>query len=61
LSDVVSIGRQVAAGDALAIVHAASDDTALAAVATLQRCIHLGDAPPAPLPLLIARIDEENA
>ena len=61
LSDVVSIGRQVAAGDALAIVHAASDDTALAAVATLQRCIHLGDAPPAPPPLLIARIDEENA
>ena len=57
----MSIGRQVAAGDALAIVHAASDDTALAAVATLQRCIHLGDAPPAPLPLLIARIDEENA
>ncbi|HMO48188.1 MAG TPA: thymidine phosphorylase [Rubrivivax sp.] len=60
-SGVVSIGQQVAAGEPLATVHAASEDAAAAAAATLQRCIHLGDAPPAPLPLLIARIDEENA
>lgn len=60
-SGVVSVGRQVAAGEPLAIVHAASDDAAAAAVATLQRCIRLGDAPPALLPLVIARIDEENA
>ena len=60
-SDVVSIGQQVAAGEPLALVHAATDDAAAAAVATLQRCIQLGDAPPAALPLVIARIDEENA
>ena len=60
-SDVVSIGQQVAAGEALAIVHAAGDDAAAAAVAALQRCIQLGDAAPAARPLVIARIDEENA
>jgi thymidine phosphorylase len=60
-SGVVSIGQSVAAGEPLAVVHAASEDAAAAAVATLQRCIALGDAPPAVLPLLIARIDERNA
>ena len=58
--DVVSIGQQVAAGEPLAIVHAAGEAAAAAAVATLQRCIRLGDAPPAALPLVIARIDEEH-
>ncbi len=61
LSDVVSIGRQVAAGEPLAVVHAASEAAAAAAVATLQRCIRLDAAPPVPLPLLIARIDKEDS
>ena len=62
-SDVVSIGQRVERGDALARVHAASDATAAAAVERLQQCVRIGAAPPAPVPLLIARIPspEENS
>ena len=59
-SGVVSIGQAVAAGEPLATVHAASEAAAEAAITTLQRCIRLGEAPPAPLPLLIARITEQD-
>jgi thymidine phosphorylase len=56
-SDVVSIGQQIQPGQPLALVHAAQVPDAEAAVAALQRCIVIGDAPPDPLPLLIARVE----
>jgi thymidine phosphorylase len=59
-SGLLSIGQPVARGQPLAIVHAASEDAAAMAAATLQRCIVIGDAPPAPQPLLLARITEED-
>jgi thymidine phosphorylase len=59
-SDVVSIGERVERGAALAVVHAASEAAAAAAVATLQRCIRVGDAPPAPMPLVIARVPSKE-
>jgi thymidine phosphorylase len=59
-SDVVSIGQHVERGEALAVVHASSDAAAAAAAATLQRCIRVGDAPPAPTPLLIARVPSKE-
>jgi thymidine phosphorylase len=59
-SAVVSIGQQVARGQPLARVHANSDEAAAQAVATLQRCIVVGDAAPAAMPLVLARITEED-
>jgi len=59
-SDVVSIGQHVERGEALAVVHASSDAAAAAAAATLQRCIRVGDAPPAPTPLLFARVPSKE-
>jgi hypothetical protein len=40
-------------------VHAAHEVDAEAAVARLQQCIRIGEAPPAPAPLLIARLPEQ--
>ena len=60
-SAVVSIGQHVARGQPLARVHAASEDSAAMAVATLQRCIVIGDTAPAATPLVLARITEEDA
>jgi thymidine phosphorylase len=59
-SAVVSIGQQVSRGQPLARVHAASDEAATQAVATLQRCIVIGDVAPAVTPLVLARITEED-
>jgi thymidine phosphorylase len=56
-SDVVSIGERVERGQPLAQVHAANAADAEAAVAALQRCIVIGDAPGEPVPLLIARVE----
>ena len=58
-SDVVSLGQRVERGQPLARVHAATAADAAAAVAALQRCIRIGDAPPPPAPLLIARLPEQ--
>lgn len=55
-SAVVGLGRQLARGEPLAQVHAADAAAAAAAVAALQRCVRIGDAPPAPTPLVLARI-----
>jgi thymidine phosphorylase len=55
-ADIVSLGRRVERGDALATVHAAQADHAEFAVRRLQACIHVGDVPPDPLPLIIARV-----
>lgn len=59
-SAVVSIGQRVERGEALAVVHAASDEAADSATAALQRCIRIGDAPPPPMPLLIARVPAQE-
>jgi len=59
-SDLLSIGQPVRRGQPLAVVHAAGEDAAAQAAATLQCCIVIGDAPPAPQPLLLARITEED-
>jgi thymidine phosphorylase len=59
-SAVVSIGQRVARGEPLARVHASSDEAATRAMATLQRCIVIGDAAPAAMPLVRARITEED-
>jgi thymidine phosphorylase len=59
-SAVASIGQRVARGEPLARVHAASDAAAAQARAVLQRCIIIGDAPPAAMPLVLARITEED-
>ena len=59
-SAVVSIGQRVSRGEPLARVHAASAAAAALAVATLQRCIVIGDAAPAAMPLVLARITEED-
>jgi thymidine phosphorylase len=57
---VVCVGQRVARGEPLARVHAASDEAAAQAVATLQRCIVIGETPPAAMPLVLARITEED-
>ena len=57
-SDVVSLGQRVERGQPLARVHAADAAAAAVAAARLQRCVRLGDARPAPAPLLIARLPE---
>ncbi len=57
LSDVVGVGQAVAAGEPLALVHAADDAAADTAVAELRQAIRIADsAPPAP-PVIHARID----
>ncbi len=56
LSGVAPLGRRVAAGDALAIVHAADANAADAACARLAQWIEIGAAPPAPREVLIERV-----
>jgi thymidine phosphorylase len=60
LSAVVSIGQRIERGEPLAVVHAAGEDAAAQAITTLRQCIRIGDAPPAALPLIVARITEED-
>ena len=57
LSRIARVGARVGRGDPLAIVHAASEDAAAAAVRAAGAAIALGDDPPATAPLVIARID----
>jgi len=55
LSDVVSLGEQVAQGQPLARVHAARESQADAAVQAVRAAIRIGDAAPEP-PLIHERI-----
>jgi len=50
------IGQQVQTGDVLAVVHAADDASAQRAHTALLKLIQLGDAPPAPSPVLMQQI-----
>jgi thymidine phosphorylase len=56
LSHVRGIGTKIAAGEPLAMVHAASEADAEAAIAALRRMIRIADAPPAVQPVVRARI-----
>ncbi|MDH5540140.1 MAG: thymidine phosphorylase, partial [Rhizobacter sp.] len=55
-SEFIALGRRVERGDALAVVHAASDAAADAACAALKTLIYIGDAAPATTPVLIESI-----
>jgi thymidine phosphorylase len=57
LTNCVGLGHKLAAGEPLAMVHAANDAAADAAIARLQQVIDLGDAKPAAQPIVVARID----
>jgi thymidine phosphorylase len=59
-TQVAAPGDRVAAGDVLATVHAASDADAQAALARLASLIELGDAAPAPQPVLIERVSAKT-
>ncbi|HWI12520.1 MAG TPA: thymidine phosphorylase [Burkholderiaceae bacterium] len=58
LSEIVAIGRRVAAGDALAIVHAADEASAAAGCERLAALIEIADAAPAPRAVVIECTDE---
>ncbi|MEZ5640453.1 MAG: thymidine phosphorylase, partial [Burkholderiaceae bacterium] len=45
-SEVIGLGARVRAGDPLAVVHAADEQAAQAALAGLRRVIVLSDTPP---------------
>ncbi|HEY0283074.1 MAG TPA: thymidine phosphorylase [Rhizomicrobium sp.] len=55
-SDFRPVGTRVAAGDRIALVHAADETAAKRAVAALGRCVRIEDAVPAPRPLVLERI-----
>jgi thymidine phosphorylase len=56
LTDVAPVGRAMKAGDALALIHAASEDAADAAAETLRQAIRIEDAAPPAQPVIRARI-----
>jgi thymidine phosphorylase len=55
-SDFVQVGTKVSKGDTLAVVHAASEDSANSAAAVLGRIIHIDDPVPKARPTISARI-----
>ncbi|MGA7675877.1 MAG: thymidine phosphorylase [Rhizomicrobium sp.] len=55
-SDFRPVGARVATGDRVALVHAADEAAAKHAVAALERCVRIGDAPPPARPLVLERI-----
>ncbi|MET1026100.1 MAG: thymidine phosphorylase [Dongiaceae bacterium] len=57
LTEIRQLGQQVAAGEPLALVHAADAAAAEAAISALQRAIRLDDSGPAPVRVIHARID----
>ncbi|HVI88387.1 MAG TPA: thymidine phosphorylase [Dongiaceae bacterium] len=57
LTQVVGLGRKLKAGEPLAIVHAASEAAADAAIARLQQVIQLGETKPIIHQIIAARVD----
>jgi thymidine phosphorylase len=55
LADVRPIGAAVHAGEPVALVHAATEDSAQAAVAAVQAAVHVSIVQPEPGPLVLAR------
>jgi thymidine phosphorylase len=60
-TEVRGVGRAVAAGEPLAVVHAASEADAAAAMMALRAAIRIADAPPIARPVVQARIDAAAA
>jgi len=59
LSEVLGVGVQVRAGDALAIVHAADEAAAQMAVAAMAHCVQIDSHQTAPLaPLVVQRVTD---
>lgn len=56
LAAVAPIGRQVAMGEPVAMVHAADEASAVAACARLAGCFAIGDEVPQPSPIMLAPI-----
>ncbi|MDE2134909.1 MAG: thymidine phosphorylase [Alphaproteobacteria bacterium] len=50
------VGTRLAAGDRIALVHAADETAAKRAIAALEHCIRIADAAPAPRPMVLERI-----
>lgn len=57
LTEVIGVGQAVAAGQPLAMVHAADAASADVAIAALRHAIHLGDTAPPPTSVIRARFD----
>jgi thymidine phosphorylase len=57
LSAIAGIGRRVEAGDVLALMHAASGESAAAACARLGELIEIVDAVPTPRAVMVERIE----
>ena len=53
---IAAPGDRVAAGDVLAIVHAATEESAAVALASLEQILEVGNAPPAASPVMIQRV-----
>ncbi|MFQ6551561.1 thymidine phosphorylase [Aestuariibius insulae] len=56
LSDIAPLGTTVAAGDPLAVIHAATEDAADRASASVQAAIGIGDSVPERGPLILEKI-----
>ncbi|MBI3199406.1 MAG: thymidine phosphorylase [Rhodospirillales bacterium] len=56
LTEMIDVGAAVRAGNPLCIVHAATDAAADEAIALVRRAIHIGDAAPADMPIVMDRI-----
>ena len=57
LSDLLPPGASIAAGEAVALVHARDDAAADRAAASVLAALAIGDEPPPPHPLILQRID----
>ena len=56
LTDFAQTGRKVAKGEALATIHARSEDAAERAAATIRAAVTIGDAAPAGAPAVVERL-----
>jgi thymidine phosphorylase len=56
-TEVRGVGEVVAKGEPLAMVHAADEGDAAAAIAALRGAIHIAETAPPPRPVVHARID----
>jgi thymidine phosphorylase len=56
LTEVIGVGARVEPGNAMALIHAASEEQASAADAVLQEAIRIGPSAPAARPMIEARI-----
>jgi len=58
LTDMVCLGQQLAVGQPLTVIHAASETAWLEAAEAVRRAITITQSPPASLPMVYRRIDD---